>query len=145
MNPTLAAIRARLAEIAKIREALDAEQSELATAERVVSRLEVPTATAAEASPAVVRGRIERVRLTKDLTHEDMVRSVLRNSPDPWFASSTAVGAEIERTYNVTINPNSLQPLLWNLKKDGVVVRDNQNRVALADRVVPNSTRAAAN
>jgi hypothetical protein len=128
MNPTLATIRARRAEIAKLRQALDAEEVELEVAERVIARLEAARPTSTGAQPAKSGTGVPA-------TQAELVKAVLRTSADPWFSSSTAIGEEIARTHGVEINPNSLQPLLWNMKKEGIIIRDANNRIALTERV----------
>jgi hypothetical protein len=133
MNPALGTIRERLQIIADQRKALDAEEAELKIAERVISRLDGTRAgsVGVKTTPNI---RV-RPNIPSALTQAELIESVLRTSAEPWFATSTAVGEEIYRTHGVRINSNSLQPLLWTMKKQGLIVRDERNRLAWADRV----------
>jgi hypothetical protein len=49
--------------------------------------------------------------------------------------SSADLRDEIRKTHNVLIASNSFLPLLSNLKNEGVIRRDANNRIALAERV----------
>jgi hypothetical protein len=139
MNPTLTSIRARRAEITKLRQALDLEDQELAVAERVVSRLEAHTAMQNEnvdlSVPMVAHSSVSATAMLipAPARQADFVIATLRASENVWFESSAALEREIAKTHGVIIKPTSLQPLLSNLKKRGAIVREGP-RIALAQR-----------
>jgi hypothetical protein len=123
-DPNLATVRARRAELAKLRRAIDDEDSELEIAERALTRL--------------AASRPESINFSRPMsppaTQRELIEAVLKVSPDPWIESPAALRAEIERTHGVKIKPTSFQPLLSTLKKEGVIARDRL-KIALADRI----------
>lgn len=118
-------VRARRANIAQLRAALDKEDAELATVERVLLRLsgEAPAATS-QREPLGVR----IVRGNKAL-----VTRVLEDVPHPWMTADE-IKNEIERTTGNVIGKTTLFPLLTAMKNEGLIVRDNR-RVALPRRL----------
>jgi hypothetical protein len=139
MEPNLSTVRARLDQLQKLRERIDAEQKELEIAQRVLTRLAVGTTSAPPALPVVggdtVNPPAGRATEATPVTQKDLIVATLRARAEPWAESSRDLQAEIERTHGVHIKDNSLLPLLTMLKGEGVIRRDAQNRIALAERV----------
>lgn len=132
MESNLSMIRARLAEISRQQESLIKEAQELEIAVRVLTRLAATSSVTGASEPPQV------VRVGAPASQRGLVIAALRVSADPWFASPAELRAEIEQTHSVKIKNTSFQPLLSNLKTQGVVVRDGL-RIALAERLVHGS------
>jgi hypothetical protein len=139
MEPNLSTVRARRAQIAKLRKALDDEDQKLEVAEQVLVQLAaVPSG---EVSPTIGVSMASNDGISigvagrQPVTQKDLVIATLRTRKDPWSPGSRELANEIEQTHGVTINLPSLLPLLTKLKDNGVIRRDAQNRIALAERV----------
>jgi hypothetical protein len=144
---TLAAIRARRAELRQVIESAASEDKDLEVAERVVARIEASGGThTASISVASVNGKstvavaaIPQAARSNGTVgrlpgHAGLVIQVLRASTDPWIESASALHDEIQRLHGVDIKKTSLQPLLWRLDtQDKLIVRES-GRIALAER-----------
>jgi len=139
-DPSLATVRARRVELAKLRAAIDDEDKELEVAERALTRLAASKGDLSHSQPEPAR--LPGLPGRPPATHKELVTAVLRVSPEPWLSSPAELRAEIERTHGVNIKPTSFQPLISDLKKKGVVVRDRQ-RIALAERIRQGQTAEA--
>ncbi len=127
MTNPLHTIDSRLEVIAKARKALDTEEQELLIARRVFARLDAATPTGGN-------GRAHHATPGQPaLTHKGMLIATLRSHPSIWLESPTVLHEEIVRVHGTDIPKTSFQPLLSNLKKDGLVARDGL-RIALAER-----------
>lgn len=120
----LAVVRAQREEIARKMAALQAEDAELAIAERVIARL-APTETYSDR---------QEVRSGQPVRHIDLVVQTLATMPQRWARDWSHLQGSIRSLFNVEIPKSSLQPYLSNLKNDGIVVRDGP-RIALKSRV----------
>src|SRR5262249_3688589 len=109
-------IRARRAEIAKARKALDQEEAELMAAERTIVRL---TGGASKGANGAA---------TSKPTQKEMVIGALKAGP---VESIRALQAEIARIYGIEVKLTSLQPLV-SFMTGKELVRDGR-RVALAE------------
>jgi len=127
MEPNLTTVRDRRALLAKARQQIDAEDKEMEVAERALTRLAAGTGTASGSGSA--NGAATPV------TQRDLVISTLKHRADPWVTSSADLADEIEFTHGTLIKPTSLLPLLTTLKNEGIIRRDAQNRIVLAERV----------
>lgn len=130
---SLAAIRARRAAIATQRQALDAEEQELAVAERVVARL---GATAMPRPNGNGRSQGERppAESPAPARQADLVIATLKASASPWVETSADLQTQIKEIHGVEIPKNSLLPLLSRLTADKIVARDGP-KLALKERV----------
>jgi hypothetical protein len=131
MDPNLATVRNRRAQIAAQRKVLDEEDKELEIAERALTRL---AATTQVSNGHFVLASGDPVQ-QQPVTQRDLVIATLRTHPEVWIESSGHLRAEIERNHKVQIRRTSLLPLLTTLKDEGVIRRDAHNRIALAERV----------
>jgi len=129
----LEAIRSRRAEIQNIRTSLDAEDQELATAERVAERLEPTLLTQPAGKIHALTGQ-SNVHPAGKIKQSDLVIMTMRSAAQPWFESSSALGDEIKRIHGVEIKQNSLFPLISVLRAKGTIVREGQ-KIALAERI----------
>jgi hypothetical protein len=144
MEPNLSMIRARRAELAKYRQQIDAEDKELESAERALTRLAVaPTSAVA---PAVVMSgssqfdkapadavRTEDGDQTTPVTHKDLVIRTLRARAEPWVRSSCQFQSEIAEAHGIHIKDTSFLPLLSGLMGEGIIKRSEKG-IALAER-----------
>jgi hypothetical protein len=138
-------IRARRAELAKYRQQIDAEDKELESAERVLTRLAVATTSAV--APAFVRsGSSQLDEAPADsvrtgagdhptpVTHKDLVITTLRARAEPWVRSSCQFQSEIAKAHGIHIKDTSFLPLLGGLMEEGIIKRSEKG-IALAERV----------
>ena len=126
MTDPLQLIRARRAEIAQARKALDAEDAELQSAEKTVLRLSTQEGwTTNFGVPAKAAG---------PHTQRELVVATLRDSENLWFDSVAALRDEIERVHGRDIKITSLQPLVSMMTGESVIKR-NGSKVGLAARV----------
>jgi hypothetical protein len=132
MEPNLSTVRARRAQIAKLRKVLDTEDQELEIAETVLVRLSAHSI--ADTVPNIPQTNGTTTVTQQPVTQKDLVIGTLRARIEPWVDSSRDLQAEIERTHGVLIRDSSLLPLLTTLKGDGIIRRDAQNRIALTER-----------
>jgi uncharacterized protein involved in outer membrane biogenesis len=133
MEPNLSTVRARRAQIALLRKALDTEDQELEIAELVLERLAAQPTAAAAPNPPQPNGT--QTAIQRPVTQKDLIIATLRTRAEPWVESSRELQAEIERTHGVHIKDSSLLPQLTGLKDDGIIRRDTQNRIALVERL----------
>ena len=144
MEPNLSMIRARRAELAKYRQQIDAEDKELESAERALTRLSVATTSAV--TPAVVMSgssRLEEapadaVRTAAEdqptpVNHKDLVIRTLRARTEPWVPSSCQFQAEIAEAHGIHIKDTRFVPLLGGLMEEGIIKRSEKG-FALAER-----------
>lgn len=137
MTDTLSDIRTRRAQIAKLKGELDEEDEELATAEKVVARLEAGHGRANGAHAAPVR---RRPAAGNKPTNRDLVLAVLKSSEEPWIETSAQLHEKIKEIHGVDINFNgTLLPMLSDLKKHKVILRDGP-KIALASRLKGGAT-----
>jgi hypothetical protein len=130
---SIAAIRARRAEIAQQIARLAAEDEELAIVEQVLRRFD---ASSPGHEMVVLGGAAKaagRHRLLTPRSQREYVLDALANSDAVWLRSEQIVALARKR-WGVAISERSLRPLLSVMKRDGQVVR--QGRVlALPERV----------
>ena len=144
MEPNLSTIRARRAELAKYRQQIDAEDKELESTERALTRLSVATTSAV--TPAVVmsgssqpdEAPADAVRTgagdrPTPVTHRDLVIRTLRARAQPWVPSSCQLQAEIAEAHGIHIKDTSFLPLLSRLMEEGIIKRSEKG-IALAER-----------
>lgn len=149
MASDLETIRARRIEIVAEKKRLDAEDSELEIAERVLVRMSAskPMDTSGGSVGCGTQGsllalslsgggEITETRKVLAPTHEQMVRSVLANTRETWFSSSGAIGAAVLATFGVEIPKTSLRPMLSKMKRDGVIIRRGEKGFALRERAL---------
>jgi hypothetical protein len=146
-EPNLATVRARRAQLAKWRDQIADEDHELEIAERALTRLAVSTTSAPVGGTVTLSGITISTAPTpviwpptestppEPTTQRELVLSTLRHRKEVWVPSSADLQNEIAALHKITIKPNSLLPLLTTLKNEGVIRRDAQNRIALAERV----------
>ena len=120
----LTTIRSRREEISKNITALQAEDSELAVAEKVITRLAPISGDGGSSSPR--EGQPPR--------QIDFVVKTLAHMPQRWAPDWTYLQTAIMNVFGVEIPKSSLQPYLSHLKNDGVIVRDGP-KIALKSRV----------
>jgi hypothetical protein len=148
MQANLSAVRARRALIARQLTELQAEDSELASVEDVLVRLSgTPKAAAASApkrrgrKPGPVRGargrkangaakpvKKGRGRSAAAGSQRELVLAALKKPGAGWMDVKQIISS-VKDSHGVSIPPRSLSPLLSNLKKAGVIVRQGR-RVA---------------
>nr|WP_314525519.1 hypothetical protein [uncultured Brevundimonas sp.] len=130
---TLQQIRDRRAQIAADKQALEVEDAELAAAERVVLRLEsgqTHQLTGHAVASTAVTGTLTVVRRRNN---KESVVQALAESSSPWLESGE-INEAIAKLTGEPLKISSLYPLLTNLKKDGVLVRQG-NKLALTARI----------
>ncbi len=139
-DPTLELVRARRAEIGRIRESLDAEERDLEITERTLMRLAVKTTMTSSGTKSGV-DQDHKAKPVLNLeppaqlsSQKSLITTALQNAPEAWFESSDQLHAFIASVFNVEIPKSSFLPYLSDLKKREVIVRDGQ-RIALKDRV----------
>lgn len=129
---TLQQIRERRTEIAKARQSLDAEDAELATAERVLIRMGNGSQHASLFdAPSPVFDM--PVLTSRKITNRDLVVEALSRSPHAWLESSE-INGELSKMGRPIIKSATLYPLLTLLKNEGTIVRDGA-KLALKARV----------
>lgn len=133
MEPNLSTVRARRAQINKLRKALDTEDHELEIAEAVLTRLAAHHNV--DIVPSIPQSNGTTTAIQQPVTQRDLVIATLRTLSDPWIDSSANLLTEINSVHGASIKPSSLLPLLTALKNEGVIRRDGANRIALAERV----------
>src|SRR2546430_4209675 len=129
-------VRERRAEIAKLRESLDQEDTDLAITEKTLVRL--------QAARSSVKPNGNGASLFKPkgaISQGDMILGALRGSAKLWLDGSGELHDLIRSIHGVEINKNSFYPLISDLAKRGLVAKDGP-RLALASRVA--ATREAA-
>jgi hypothetical protein len=146
-NSDLDLVRARRAEIAKLRTQLDAEDADLDVTERTLARLQAskPPSTAAheheeaiKAQPLEARTVRYRRRLRRakpQLSQRDMITGTLRVQPEIWVKDSATLQQRIKEIHGVEIPKTSLYPYLSDLKGEGTIVRNADGGIALAERI----------
>ena len=144
MEPNLSTIRARRAELARYRQHIDAEDKELESAERALTRLSVATTSAV--TPAVVMSgssqldeapagavRARAGDQPTPVTHKYLVIATLRARAEPWVRSSCHFQTEIAEAHGIHIKDTSFLPLLSRLMEEGIIKRSEKG-IALAER-----------
>ena len=134
MSNSLDIIRQRLAEIGETRAKLDEEEHDLATAERVLVRLEAMSKF--EFRPVLPRGISDGASTStkRPPSQTKIIVATLKSSAQPWFESTNVLLEAIKVIHGIKMKKSSFQPLMWQLVKNGVVARDGF-KVALAERV----------
>lgn len=130
-------IRAKRAELAQQRAALDGLDAELAIAERVLAKLEgdeTPAATTPSAAPPPPpAGASRRERILEALSGEKV-----------WMTSGE-INHAIWKRHGAMIKGSSLYPMLSVLKQEGVIVRAGKNGENIAIRRRAEGGSAVAN
>src|SRR6185312_7680822 len=144
-NPSLADVKARRAEIAKLLKPLQDEDQELAAAEAVLLRLiKVEGATQSAAEPAD-EGRtvVEIVKeiMKGDETIEELMTLLMQESGDPWWTAAE-LQSHLTDVRKRVVPMSSVSPTLTNMKIKHLLVR-NGLKVALTSRVQKNEAAAA--
>jgi hypothetical protein len=147
MSEDLTRIRNRLAEIDQLTQALDKEREELLIAERVVARLsataDLPSSNGAHPMGALTAAAIAQsgnpmetaiATVSRTLSQKALITSTLKAAAEPWIESSNALHEQIKKIHGKDIPKGSFQPLLWQLDKEGLIVRKD-SKIALAERV----------
>lgn len=129
---TLQQIRDRRAQIAADKQALEVEDAELAAAERVVLRLEAGTTHQLSGNATVSTAASGTLTVRRRNNKESVVQA-LTESSSPWLESSE-INDAIAKLTGEPLKISSLYPLLTNLKKDGVLIRQG-NKLALTTRI----------
>lgn len=122
MEPNLATVRARRAEIARQRKSIDEEDAELAVAERALVRLALPRQT---------NGAVLAERPT---TNIDLIVEALKRHSEPWVRDAKHLHALIVQEFSIDMKESSLMPLLSRLRSEGVIRRQD-SKIALTQRV----------
>jgi hypothetical protein len=169
-NPSLADVRARRAEIAKIIPALQAEDKELAAAESVLLRLvggedasdesdantHLFVQTAAdvgdESNPVNLSDKggdedesvaeyVKREIMSGNETIEGLIVLLLDNCRDTWWTANEIQNA-LKFVKDKDVPMSSVSPTLWNLRNKGIIVRQGLN-VALKSKLEKNEAAPA--
>ena len=130
----LSAILLRLSEIDRIQTELSVEREELAIAKRVLERLSasrLPASQQSSSRPPATQVRNDTAQPVKGL--KGLFIEVLKNSEPPWL-TAIEVKTEASKAKGTDVPMSSVSPKLWDLKNDGIIVRDGL-KVALAERV----------
>ncbi len=120
MIDSLAIIRARRAEIAKLRKELEEEDAELNQVERTIMRL-------------TASGQGGNGSDKQPSTQREYVIATMRDSKIDWFDSVAALREEVAR-HGRDIKMTTFQPLVSQMTAAKVLRRDGQ-RVGLVERV----------
>lgn len=132
-GPTLDDVKARRAQIAAMRSALEAEDHELQIAERVLMRLARKTLAIA---PRLPDEQISSQQIGDDGaasgTVEELIIRTLRLSAVAWLTSAEVKG-DVDRMRGREVPMGTIGPVLTELKNKNIIVRDG-NRVALSER-----------
>ena len=127
----LALVRARRAAISREIEELQEEDDDLEVTERVLARLQAAKAKAngngAHVGPPAPLA-------TRTMSQPEYVLGTLRAAENPWIESAVALQNMVRKVHGVDIPTNSFHPIISNLTKRGVVLRDGP-RIALAERI----------
>lgn len=121
-------IRADRANIARQRAELEKLDADLAVAERVLLGYRASGAQ----SPAPIQAAFKLASPVPSATRRDRVIQAL--SDEKLWMTSSEINLAIEKRHGALMKTNSLYPMLTNLKKEGVIVRD-RDRMALKSRI----------
>ncbi|MCH8113559.1 MAG: hypothetical protein IH905_16660 [Proteobacteria bacterium] len=134
MIDSLKSIQQRLAEIGEVRAKLDEEEHDLNIAERVLVRLEAMNKTGFR--PVLPRGISDGASTStkRPPSQTKIIVATLKSSAQPWFESTNNLREAIRVIHGVQMRKSSFNPLMSQLVKEGIVVRDDL-KVALAERV----------
>lgn len=130
-------VRARRAEIAQQRLALDNEDADLAVTERTLEKLKARKEAAKRPEAPLVKSSSGPERLSI----KEKIIAVLRDAPTVWAPDTSVVWNDIQDRFGVAVNKNSFHPLMHSLVSDGIVVREGK-QIALAERL--QTTKEAA-
>ena len=142
----LSTIQARRAELAAHRQAIEAEEQELAIAERVLVRLarNAISRSAITASGSAVlddltleaNATVSSNSLPKTFSTKDLIRSLLSSSAVVWLTSQE-VRDGVVLAKGRDVPKSTIGPTLTAMKEAGIIVRDG-NKVALKERAQTN-------
>lgn len=118
-------IRAKRAELARQRAALEKQDAELAIAERVLAEMEGVKASSPQQT-------FEIVLSAPSGSRRERVLEALGG--DKIWMTSAEINNAIAKRHGVLIKGTSLYPMLTNLKKEGVIIRQG-DRMALKGRL----------
>jgi len=131
IDTTLEKVRMRLAEIPRLRKALDIEEAELRVTERNIVRIE------GKADGKSAPKRIFKLRrpVVKPPPNGNRGRIIEALQKMPGHAAETPINLndKVRELFGERINPNSLHPILADLKEKGVITRDGSRVVLKGD------------
>ena len=128
-------VRARRAEIAKLRKELDAEDAELDITERTLARLAAADRPASNGHAKQSRIILRRSGTSVKPSQKDMIVGTLKAEPIAWITDAGALQAKIKEIHGVELPMTTIYPYLSSLKSDGIIVRGKSGEIALADRI----------
>lgn len=140
MNDPSTTLRTRRVEIARMIEALRAEDEELAIAEEVLGRLADGEPRPRHAPHAIATPRA-RAADDPPKSQRELVLDALAASPTAWLRTRDIITVANKR-WGVAIPEKSLRPLLSVLKNARQIVRQGRV-VALPERVSARATNSA--
>lgn len=133
-------IKERRAELAKMREAIDAEERELSIAERVLVRLHRHAPAPLPAVPTIEQAASKLQN--RSTSTESLIERALRECATVWYTSAE-VRVDVSRLKGKDVPMTTIGPTLTAMKRNGTIVRDG-NKVALAERATANGAHLVA-
>ena len=140
----LARVRARRAEIAQQRAALDTEDAELEITERHAIRLDGDPNQKILVMKQVSEDPLADKFSGKKPSIKDLIIRTLKQAPEAWVESSSWVWARIREEHGIEINKNSFYPQMHSMVNDDKTVIRDGKRLALAERLSRRELREIA-